>query len=104
MAHIGGLIAARLGRHGCTNDKDISVMAKETTYWVQPFRRAGAARLARGDLRRYETEARARRAGAAAARRLGGAVVFAVSGDPEFEHWEQPRHIASLGETPSVVF
>ena len=78
-------------------------MAKLTTYWVQPFRRSGPARLARGDLRQYETEARARRAGEAAARRLGGAVVFAVRGDPELDAWDRPRHIASLGETASGI-
>ncbi len=79
-------------------------MARVTFYCVQPFWRAGPTKLARGELRQYEHEACARRAGAASARKLGGAIVYQVCGDPEFDHWERPRHIVTLGETPEVVF
>lgn len=79
-------------------------MARTTIYCVQPFWRAGATKLARGDLRQFLREDSARRAGECAARKQGGAIVFAVVGDPEFEHWEAPRLIAQHGDVPVVEF
>jgi hypothetical protein len=80
------------------------VVARMTIYCVQPFWRAGPTKLARGELRQFRDEARARRAGEAAARRLGGALVYSVAGDPDYDNWDAPRFMARIGEVPDVRF
>lgn len=79
-------------------------MATVTVYYVQPFWRAGPTKLARGDLRQYEVQRQALSAGEAAARRQGGALVFSMRGNPEFEFWEKPRLVKAIGEVPEVEF
>lgn len=79
-------------------------MARVTIFCVQPFWRDGTSKLAHGELRQFLREREARRAGEAAARRVGGAVVYAVDGDPDFESWGRPRLLARHGEVPELAF
>lgn len=79
-------------------------MTQITVYCVQPFWRAGPTKLARGDLKQFQDEGKARRAGENAARRLGGAIVYSVVGNPDYEHWEPPRLVLQLGDVPEVQF
>ena len=79
-------------------------MGRVTIYCVQPYWRAGGGKLAHGELRQFDVEKEARRAGEATARRVGGALVYAVDGDPEFERWAKPRLLASHGEVPDISF
>lgn len=79
-------------------------MARVTVFYVQPFSRAGPKKLTRGDLRQYADEPKARRAGEVAARRNAGAIVYSVEGNPEYEDWAPPRHIASFGDVPEMQF
>lgn len=78
-------------------------MPKVTIYCVQPFWRDGR-KLAHGALQQYACEVKARRAGERSARRLDGAIVYSVTGDPIFEEWSQPRLIAALGQVPRLEF
>lgn len=78
-------------------------MPAMTVYCVQPFWHDGR-RLAHGTLRQFSREGEARKVGEATARRVGGALVYAVDGDPEFESWSKPRLLASIGRVPEVVF
>ena len=79
-------------------------MARVTIFCVQPFWRAGPNKLAHGELRQFDREPAALRAGEATARRVGGALVYSVEGDPEFQQWEKPRLLASHGEVPEITF
>lgn len=79
-------------------------MAKVKIYCVQPFWRAGPTKLARGELRQFKKEELARKAGETAARRLGGAIVYSVAGDPDYDQWDAPSLIISLGDVPDVRF
>lgn len=79
-------------------------MARVTIFCVQPFWRAGPDKLAHGELRQFEQERAARRAGEATARRVGGALVYSVEGDPDFEQWGKPRLLAAHGEVPNIRF
>lgn len=79
-------------------------MPRVTVYCVQPFCRAGASKLASGDLRQFEAEHVALRAGHIAAIKQGGAIVYSVAGDPEADHWESPRLVASMGDVPEISF
>lgn len=79
-------------------------MAREKIYCVQPFWPAGAGRLAHGELRQFPKEAAAKRAGEATARRVGGALVYVVEGDPDFDTWNPPRLIARHGAVPDIKF
>lgn len=79
-------------------------MARTTVYCVQPFWRAGPTKLARGDLRQFMKEDQARRAGEAAARRMGGAIVYSVTGEPDYEQWDAPKLVVSIGQVPEVAF
>ena len=78
-------------------------MAIETTYWVQPYW-SDRAKLARGVLRQFARREAALRAGEAAARQVGGAIVYSVDGDPAFAEWERPRLLAAHGSVPDVRF
>lgn len=77
-------------------------MGRITVYCVQSFWRAGPAKLARNDLRQFDSERRAREIGESEARRQGGAIVYSVSGSPEFDHWDPPRLIVALGDVPPL--
>lgn len=77
---------------------------KLTVFCVQPFWRAGPDKLAHGELRQFAREEDARRAGEATARRVGGALVYAVDGDPDFDSWSRPRLLAVHGDVPRVTF
>lgn len=76
-------------------------MGRVTYYCVQSFRRAGPCRFASNALRQFPSERRAVAAGESAARRHAGAVVYRVSGNPEFDHWEAPRILGVFGEVPA---
>lgn len=78
-------------------------MTSVTIYCVQPFWN-DSRRLAHGTLRQFTCERRARRAGEAAARQVGGAIVYSVEGDPAFEAWSQPQLLATHGAVPDVRF
>lgn len=78
--------------------------ARVTIYCVQPYWRAGPTKLARGDLRQYRCREKASQAGDTAARRLGGALVYSVTGCPEFETWDPPRLVKRIGDVPEVSF
>lgn len=79
-------------------------MTRVTVYCVQPFWRVGATKLARGDMQKFMYKEKARRAGVSAARRLGGAIVYSVTGCPEFETWEEPKLVEAIGVVPEVKF
>jgi hypothetical protein len=74
---------------------------KTLIYCVQPYWDDGR-RLAHGALRQFTTPQAALRAGEAAARQLGGAVVYLVEGDPEFDDWGDPVLLASHGLVPAA--
>lgn len=78
-------------------------MAKATIFCVQPFWNDGR-KLAHGCLRQFTEEGRALRAGAVAAGRNSGVIVYAVDGDPDFEEWGRPRLLAVHGDVPPVSF
>ena len=78
-------------------------MARQTIYCVQPYWSDGR-KLSQGLLRQFAHEAQALRAGQSAARQVGGAIVYCVAGDPEFEDWDRPRSIAVFGAVPELVF
>jgi hypothetical protein len=77
-------------------------MARQTVYIVQPY--VGArGRLVEGVLREYGDEGRARQAGAALSAKRAGVLVLAVSCEPDFDQWDEPRVLAAYGETPRRV-
>lgn len=78
-------------------------MTSVTIYCVQPFWN-DRSKLAHGTLRQFSQRDKALRAGEAAARQVGGAIVYSVEGDPLFETWAPPRLIATHGAVPDVRF
>jgi hypothetical protein len=78
-------------------------LASVTFYCVQPFWN-DRAKLAHGTLRQFKHRDRALRAGEAAARQVGGAIVYSVEGDPEFQTWSAPRLLAKHGAVPAISF
>jgi len=79
-------------------------MAMTTIYCMQPFWRAGPSKLARGDMRQFLCETAAVMAGEAASRCQAGALVYSVTGNPDFDYWTAPRFVAAIGEVPPISF
>lgn len=80
----------------------VAVMTRRTVYCVQPY--AGASgRLIQCGLREFGDELAARREGETLSARRAGVLVFAVSGEPDFGTWEEPRILAAYGSTPMRV-
>lgn len=76
-------------------------MRRITYYCVQSFRRTGSRRFAANAIRPFRSVSGAMAAGESAARRHAGAIVYQVSGSPEFDHWEAPRILTVFGEVPA---
>lgn len=74
-------------------------MPRTTIYCVQTYWK-DRLRLNMGGLRQFRKEIEARASGERASRRHDGVIVYALSGDPECEFWEEPRVLAAYGETP----
>lgn len=74
-------------------------MSKVTVYVMQPYWQA-AKRLTAGTPRQFETREEAERAGERAARVQAGALVYSLTGEPEFEAWSEPEVLARLGSVP----
>ena len=73
-----------------------------TVYCVQSFWR-DRRKLAAGRLRQFKNEADARMAGESASRRDAGVIVFAITGNPEADYWDEPRLLASYGDVPDLA-
>lgn len=74
-------------------------MPDTTVYCVQTYWR-DRRRLNMGDLRQFMKEDEARSAGERSALRQDGVIVYALTGEPEFDYWGEPRVLATYGETP----
>lgn len=74
-------------------------MGLKTYYGVQPFWHDGR-RLARGDLQQFRTEVEATRAAERLYDNHAGVLVYSVTGDPDYDAWQEPRTIATLGSVP----
>lgn len=71
----------------------------QTIYCVQAYRRQGR-QIETGQLRQFADEAAARSAGEAIARRAAGVVVYAITGEPEADFWDEPRVLSQHGDLP----
>lgn len=76
-------------------------MSGTTIYCVQTYWK-DRRRLNMGDLRQFKDEETARSSGERASRRQDGVVVYAMSGDPDMDFWDEPRVLAAYGETPLI--
>jgi hypothetical protein len=74
-------------------------MSEVTVYFVQPFKVAGRC-LVRGDLRHTRNLREAERLARAAEIKAAGAILYSVTGSPEFEVWSEPKVLARLGVVP----
>ncbi len=74
-------------------------MAQTTIYCVQTYWK-DRLRLNMGGLRQFTDERKARYHAERASLREDGVILYAVRGEPEFDHWEDPRVLAAYGETP----
>jgi hypothetical protein len=73
-----------------------------TVYCVQSFWR-DRHKLSAGRLRQYRDRDVALTAARALRVRDAGVVVFSVRGNPEADYWEEPRLLATFGETPELA-
>ena len=71
-------------------------MGKKTIYGVQPYWFDGR-RLARGLPVQVHTKKQAHREAARLYGNHAGVTIFAVSGYPEFDTWDEPRPVWSKG-------
>jgi hypothetical protein len=72
----------------------------QTIYCVQTYRRQGR-QLEAGQLRQFADEATARTVGITLAGRAAGVVVYAISGEPETDFWDEPRLLSRHGDAPA---
>lgn len=75
-------------------------MARQTVYVVQPY---VGERLVPGRPVEFGDCGEALRAGEALSTRRAGVIVAAVSCEPDFDQWDEPRVLAAYGTTPRRV-
>ncbi|MBD3817897.1 MAG: hypothetical protein IE912_03145 [Brevundimonas diminuta] len=73
----------------------------QTIYCVQTYRRQGR-QVEAGQLRQFAEETAAVNAGNALAPRVAGVVVYALTGEPEADFWDEPKLLFSHGATPPL--
>lgn len=76
-------------------------MSVKTVYCVQTFS-GQKGRSERGRLRQYANEPDALRAGRGLKEHASGVVIFSVTGEPDFDWWDDPVVIESHGRVPSA--
>ena len=69
---------------------------KVTIYCVQPYWWDGR-KLARSEVRQFKTQTEAERDAERAYERHAGVSIYAVSGWPEHEAWDEPRLVNAIG-------
>ena len=74
----------------------------QSIYCVQTYWRQGR-RMEPGQLRQFAGEADARQVGKSLAVRMPGVLVYAITGEPEADFWDEPRLIARYGDAPSAA-
>ncbi len=74
----------------------------QTIYCVQTYRRQGR-QMEAAQLRQFADEAAAMSAGAALASRAAGVIVYALTGEPEADFWDEPRVLSQYGDTPRMA-
>lgn len=76
-------------------------MTVRTVYCVQSY--GGApGHLVAGKLRQFGTSTEALEMGKELSARAPGVLVFEVSGEPDFDSWEEPKILARHGRLPSL--
>ncbi len=75
------------------------MMAKKTIYCVQTYS-GGKREFIKGPLRQFKTPDEATAMGAELSRRVPGVIVFSVSGEPDFDCWDEPAVLAVHGRVP----
>jgi hypothetical protein len=78
-------------------------MRRATIFCVQPYERVGL-RLAAGVRETFTSATEAERVGERVGRRSAGALVYAVSGDPDVELWGEEAVFAKHGAVPAIEF
>ncbi|SPU44802.1 Uncharacterised protein [Brevundimonas diminuta] len=71
----------------------------QTIYRVQTYRRQGR-RLEAGQMHQFADEAAARAAGISLSGKAAGVVVYAISGEPEADFWDEPMLLSRHGVAP----
>lgn len=74
-------------------------MSEITIYCVQTYWK-DRRRLNMGDLRQFKDEGMARSSADRASKRQDGVVLYAITGDPDVDFWDEPVVLAAHGETP----
>jgi len=74
---------------------------RKTIYCAQAFWRRGG-RLIGGEVYRFHTEERARRGAAALLTGNQGVAIFAVTGHPDEDLWNDPVMVATFGDVPAI--
>lgn len=72
----------------------------QTIFCVQTYWRAGR-RLEMGQLRQFADEAPAREAGLALSKRMPAVLVYAITGEPEADFWDEPQLLEKYGAVPA---
>lgn len=73
-----------------------------TFYCAQAFWR-DRQKLAQGKFKQFRTEREATATAEIWAKRQVGVVVYAVTGNPEADYWNEPRIVATFGEVPPLA-
>ncbi len=79
------------------------MVARKTLYIAQPFFRRGRA-LTTGRAYSFPCAVDAEEAGRELSRVSDGVLVYAVTGDPEFEVWGEPELFATHGDVPRIEY
>lgn len=74
----------------------------QTIFCVQTYWRQGR-RMEAGQLRQFAQEADARSVGKSLSGRMPGVLVYAITGEPEADFWDDPRVIARYGDAPATT-
>lgn len=75
-------------------------MARVTVFGVQAY--TGRGELRRGALREYQDRDEALAVGELLAAHVPAVIVFRVTGEPDFDAWEEPQVIARHGRAGEV--
>lgn len=77
-------------------------MAKRTIYCVQAYG-GRAGRLVPRPLQQFGSAREALQSGERLSPRVSGVVVFRVSGEPDFDQWDDPEVLVARGQVPRDV-